>query len=223
MQNGSLAVFSPVALTPEVRSAVDSLGSDVKYIAALDYEHHIFLSEWSRAYPSASLIGVEGLPEKREQDPATAGSKFRYVWTAKNKHEMHVDSDFDREFDVEYVNGHLNKELVFNHKPTKTLIQADLIFNLPAYEQFSKSGQHPETGFLNKLVAGLTSTKGTAIWQKRFIWYVAAKDRPAVNQSVSRIARWDFNRIIPCHGDVIETGGKGIFQKMFEWHLSAQK
>lgn len=223
MQNGSIAVFSPTALTSEVRSAVDALGSNVKYIAALDIEHHIFISEWSRAYPSASLIAVEGLPEKREQDPATAGSKFQYVWTAKNKHEMHIDSDFNQEFDIEYVNGHANKELVFYHKPEKTLIQADLMWNLPAYEQYSKIGDSPVTGFLTKLFNGLQNTTGTAIWQKRFLWYVSAKDKPAFNQSVKRIASWDFDRIIPCHGDVIETGGKGIFQKVFEWHLNAQK
>ena len=223
MQNGSLAVFSPTALTPEVRSAVDSLGSNVKYIAALDYEHHIFMTEWSRAYPSASLLGIEGLPEKREQNRATAGSKFQYVWTANNKHEMHIDPEFDQEFDVEYVNGHANKELVFYHKPEKTLIEADLMFNLPAYEQYSKSGESPVTGFLTKLFNGLQHTNGTAVWQKRFLWYLASKDKPAFNQSVTRIMGWDFDRIIPCHGDVIETGGKGIFQKIFEWHLNAQK
>ena len=223
MRNGSLAVFSPTALTPEVRSTVDSLGSNVKYIAALDYEHHIFITEWSRAYPSASLLGVEGLAEKREQSPATAGTKFQYVWTAKNKHEMHIDPEFDQDFDVEYVDGHANKELVFYHKPDKTLIQADLMFNLPAYEQFSKSGESPVTGFLTKLFNGLQNTNGTAIWQKRFLWYVSAKNKPSFNQSVKRIAGWDFDRIIPCHGDVIETGGKGVFQKVFEWHLNAHK
>ena len=223
MQNGALAVFSPTALTPEVRSTVSSLGDNVQYIAALDYEHHIFMSEWSRAFPSAALIGVEGLPEKREADPKTAGTKFQYVWTAKNKHEMHIDTEFDREFEVEYVNGHANKELVFLHKPDRTLIEADLMFNLPAYEQFSKSGESPVTGFLTKLFNGLQNTTGNPIWQKRFLWYLASKDKPSFNQSAKNIAAWDFERIVPCHGDVIEFEGKGIFRKVFEWHLNAKQ
>lgn len=37
LQNGSVAVFSPTALTPEVKETVKSLGT-VKYIAALDME-----------------------------------------------------------------------------------------------------------------------------------------------------------------------------------------
>lgn len=224
LQTGALAVFSPVALTPEVRSTLTSLGNDVKYIAAPDMEHHIFLSEWAKAYPGAAVMGMEGLPEKREKDPATAGTTFSYVWTAKNKKEMTVDPDFDREFEVEYVSGHANKELVFCHKPERTLIQADLIFNLPAYEQFSKTGESPESGIFTKLFTGFQNTKGDATWQKRFIWYIGgAADKPSFNESMRRMNGWDFDRIIPCHGDVIETGGKGIFQKVLEWHLSGQK
>lgn len=129
LKSGALAVFSPTALTPEVRSTVESMGNKVGYIAALDYEHHIFITEWASAFPSAKLLGVEGLPEKREKDQATAGTKFQHVWTQKNKASMTVDPDFDSEFDYEYVGSHANKELVLLHKPDKTLIEAEYVFS----------------------------------------------------------------------------------------------
>lgn len=192
------------------------------YISALDYEHHIFIGEWAKAYPSAKLMGVEGLPEKREKDKATAGSRFEHVWTMKNKTSMKVDPEFDAEFDYEYVGSHANKELVFNHRPSKTLIEADMMFNLPAREQFSRTGEDPTSGFLTRLFIGMQNTVGAATWQKRFLWYAASfGDRKGFNQSAQKIAGWHFDRIIPCHGDVIETGGKGIFKKVFEWHLNA--
>jgi len=135
-----------------------------------------------------------------------------------------VDADFDREFDYEYVHAHQNKELVFNHKPSKTLIEADLMFNLPANEQMSKTDISPTAGILTQLFVGMMSTKGTATWQKRFLWYGAsAADRTSFNRSVEKIDSWDFNRIIPCHGDVIENDGKAVFKKVFEWHLAAAK
>ena len=222
LQSGALAVFSPTALTPEVRSTVESLGNKVSYIAAPDIEHHIYISDWAKAYPSAALMGPEGLPEKREQNSETKGNTFKYIWTNKNKGSLKVDEDFDKEFDVEYVGAHTNKELVFCHKPSRTLIEADLIFNLPATEQFSKTKEDPEAGFLTKLFISFQNTKGAATWQKRFLWYVASSgNRPDFNKSVAKIAKWDFDRVIPCHGDVIETGGKGIFQKVMAWHLSA--
>jgi hypothetical protein len=118
----------------------------------------------------------------------------------------------------------LNKELVFNHKPSKTLIEADLLFNLPAIEQYSKAGPvNPETGILTRIWTGLNNTKGDATWQKRLIWYgPSSGNRSSFNKSIARINGWDFDRIVPCHGDVIETGGKGIFQKVMEWHLKAK-
>ncbi|MCJ1248737.1 hypothetical protein MMC30_005956 [Trapelia coarctata] len=224
LQNNSLAVFSPIALTPDVRTHLEELGNNVQYISALDYEHHIFISEWAKAFPNAKILGVEGLPEKRESSKETAGNKFDHVWTRGNKDDFRVDPDFDRDFEYEYVGSHANKELVFYYKPDKTLIEADLMFNLPATEQYSRTKEGAEQGVLTKLFVGFMNTQGAAKWQKRFIWYApSAKDRKGFNQSIKRINSWDFQRIIPCHGDVIENNAKGIFQTVFDWHIKSQK
>jgi hypothetical protein len=188
----------------------------------MDFEHHIFVSDWAKAYPNAKLLGVEGLPEKREANKETAGTNFSHVWTKKNKESMTVDPEFDREFNYEYVGSHANKELVFCHKPDRTLIEADMMFNLPANEQYSRSNERPTQGFLTRFFIKFQSTVGVATWQKRFLWYAASmSDRPDFNRSVKKINSWDFEKIIPCHGDVIENNGKGVFQKVFEWHLKA--
>ncbi|KAF2093492.1 hypothetical protein NA57DRAFT_81421 [Rhizodiscina lignyota] len=221
LQSGALAVFSPTALTPEVKEKVESLGGDVKYIAATDIEHHIFIGAWSKEYPKAKVIGPEGLPEKRAKQK-NEDVHFTYVFTAKNKNDLKIDDDFDANFDYEFVDGHANKELVFNYKPERTLIEADLMFNLPATEQFSKSGQSPNSGILTKIFIYLNGTAGAALAQKRLIWYgPSSANKPSFNKSVDKIAKWDFDRIIPCHGDVIETDGKGIFEKIMEWHIKA--
>jgi hypothetical protein len=226
LRNGSLAVFSPVALTPEVKETVASLGQ-LRYIVALDLDHHIFLGPWHEAYPDAKVLAPEGLSEKRAQQ-GNENVPFAYVFTQANKAEMKIDPEFDAEFDYEYVGSHATKELVFNYKPEKTLIEADFLFNLPATQQFSKTPSTASTGavnnFLTKLFVGVQSTSGTATWQQRFIWYASSSpDRPGFAQSVERINQWDFERIVPCHGDVIESGGKGIFQKVLAWHLDASK
>ncbi|MCJ1468779.1 hypothetical protein MMC07_007409 [Pseudocyphellaria aurata] len=223
LESGAIAVFSPTALTPEVRSTVEELGNNVAYLAAMDFEHHIFLSDWAKAFPSAKVMGVEGLPEKREADPATAGTTFSWVFTTKNKASLRIDPDFDREFDYEYVDSHANKELVVNHRPNRTLITADMVFNLPAHEQYSRTDEAATDGWLTKFFTSFQNTRGTAIWQQRFIWHVASKsDRPSFARSCRTIASWDFDRLIPCHGDVIETGGKGIFKKVMAWHLKGE-
>jgi len=120
----------------------------------------------------------------------------------------------------------MNKEVVFLYKPERTLITADLLFSLPATEQFSKTEETATSGIATRLFSLLNSTQGSALGQKRLLWYGisnGAKDRDGFNTSVSKIANWDFDRIIQCHGDVIESGGKGIFQKVFEWQINAAK
>ena len=97
-----------------------------------------------------------------------------------------------------------------------------MMFNLPANEQFSRTGEDPTSGTLTKIFTGFQNTVGLATWQRRFLWHIAsAGDREGFNQSVRKIAGWDFDRIIPCHGDVIESGGKGVFKRVFDWHLNA--
>jgi hypothetical protein len=219
MQNGSLAVFSPIALTDDVKTKVASLG-EVKYITALDIEHHIFLGPWHSAYPNAKVLGPEGLPEKRQKQN-NEPVPFSHVFSA-SKPSTSIDPDFDAEFDYEFVSAHMNKEIVFNHKPSRTLIQADLIFNYPANEQFSKAGVSATSGILTKLFGAFTNTQGNG--QRRLNWYgTSAGDRAGFARSMARIDKWEFERIVGCHGDVIESGGKGIFRHIFQWHLDLAK
>lgn len=221
LQSGSLAVFSPTALTDEVKAKVAELG-EVKYITALDAEHHIFLGPWHAAFPTAQVIGPETLPEKRTRQK-NEDVPFAHVFHA-NKPLPSISPEFDSEFEYTFVPDHANKELVFHHKPTRTLIQADLLFNLPATEQFSKAGVNAQSGILTKLFGALMNTAGNAGGQKRVIWYgVGGSNRSGFSKSVAEIDAFDFERIIPCHGDVIETGGKGIFRKVFEWNLQLAK
>jgi len=149
---------------------------------------------------------------------------FSVIFTAKDKETTRVDEEFDSEFDYEFVDGHMNKELVFNHKPDKTLIEADLLFNLPATEQFSKTGVSGTSGILTKIFGSLNNTQGAAMGQRRFIWYaISAGNRTSFNKSIQKINGWNFDKIVPCHGDVIEANGKGIFDKIFAWHLENKK
>lgn len=223
LPSSALAVFSPVALTEEVRAHISALGAGpVRYLVAPDMEHHIFLSAWSAAFPDAKLIGPSGLPEKRARQ-ANKPAEFDVVYPDDlAQPKPSVDAEFDAEFDVEYIPSHPNKELVFLHRRDRTLLEADMLFNLPATEQYSRVPESHRGNIWSTLfgAAQTTDPKLGATWQKRFIWYgFSARDRPAFNASVARIAAWDFDRIIPCHGDVIEKDGKEVWKRMFAWNI----
>ncbi|KAI5302430.1 hypothetical protein KEM56_000703 [Ascosphaera pollenicola] len=220
LKTGSLAVFSPVAYTPSVEAKLNELGNRVRYLVAPDVEHHIFIHAWKDLYPSAEIIGPHGLQEKWATNAATKDEKVDYVFTPQNKREMKIQPEFDDEFDYEYVDAHQNRELVFCHRPTRTLIEADLMFNLPACEQYSKSPENPQGSAAAKLMnrAGCAQANHNN-WQRRFLWYAAIRDHTSGKESLGRIAQWDFQRLIPCHGDVIETAAKNTFLDVFKWFL----
>ncbi len=180
------------------------------------------LGEWHKEYPNAKVLGPEGLREKRAKQK-NEDVPFSVIFSAKDKHSVKVDPEFDADFDYEYVDAHPNKEIVFNYKPDRALIEADLLLNLPATEQFSKSNESPTSGFLTWLFVALNNTQGAAMGQRRLIWYgiSAGSKGPSYNKGVAKIASWDFDKIIPCHGDVIEENGKSVFQKIMQWNIEA--
>lgn len=229
LTSGGLAVFSPVALTEATKAKVASLGGDVRYIVAPDIEHHIFLSEWAAAYPDAKLVGPEGLPEKRQKaggDPRIGKEPFATVVTKANGRDAKaIGDDFAADFELEYVHVHPNKELVFLYRPTRVVVQADLMFNLPAEEQYSRvpEDKKPKAGLLVKLFNSFQTTQGEALGMKRFLWHAASRsDREGFNESVRRIAGWEFDTIVPCHGETIVGNGKAVFEKVFAWHLEGK-
>ncbi|RPB05246.1 hypothetical protein L873DRAFT_1825395 [Choiromyces venosus 120613-1] len=219
LRTGNLAVFSPVALTTPVHSTLQSLGNAVTYLVAPDIEHHMHLSAWKSSFPTATVIGPEGLYEKRKAQ-GDDDVPIDIIFTKENKHSLKLPEELAAEFNVEYFDGHANKEIVFLHKSEEeggTLIQADLLFNLPAYEQFSKSGVSATGGMMTKMMTRFMNTKGRG--QMWFNWYMLSKDKPSFSKSAKVVASWEFERIVPCHGDVIENGGSAVFKRFFAWHL----
>lgn len=169
LTSGSLAIFSPVPLSTEVSSTISALGGNVAYIICPDIEHHMQLSAYKRAFPSALVFGPEGLREKRAKSGET-DVVIDFEYTRDNKASMKLPEDLARDVEIEYWDGHANKEITLLHKPTRTLIEADLVFNLPAYEQYSKSGEDPTKGVWTKMMMYFTNTQQGHKGQQRFLW-----------------------------------------------------
>jgi hypothetical protein len=59
LSNGSLFVWSPVALPDSLRSSVDALGR-VRRLVSPNALHHLFLWEWKTAYPAGASAPRRG-------------------------------------------------------------------------------------------------------------------------------------------------------------------
>src|SRR5215467_9768681 len=64
LAGGGLFIWSPIALSNELRAAVDALG-DVHFLVTPTKMHHLSLTMWRNAYPRAVLYAAPGSRERR--------------------------------------------------------------------------------------------------------------------------------------------------------------
>ncbi|EPS95076.1 hypothetical protein FOMPIDRAFT_1133127 [Fomitopsis schrenkii] len=207
LSNGDVWVMASTPLTAETKAKLNELGP-VKWIVGADAVHHMFLGEFKKEYPEAKLVAVDEAVKKKSKE----GLEFHGVWGTDPR-----DRQFGFENDVQhcFFDGFANRDTAFFHPASKTLIVADLLFNLPATEQYSKSSS---SGTI-PIFGSLTPYMGI---HKRFTWYLGV-DKEAMKRDVKTVANWDFDRIIPCHGDVIEKDGKKAWCEAYKWYIDADK
>ena len=89
----------------------------------------------------------------------------------------------------------MREHLVF-HRSSRTLIVADLLFNFgpdtPAWTLF--------------LVLCAVGSKHNPGMSRPF--RMAVKDKAAFQRSLEALKKWDFDRIIVGHGEIVETDGE---------------
>jgi len=203
LSDGGVWVIASTPLSEETKAAVDKLGP-VSYLLAADLDHHFFLTEWKRAYPKAKMIGVEGLPEKKKAE----SWEFDRVYTQGSENKF----GFEQDITACYFSGFSKKDVAWLHVPSQTLIVADLIFNLPANEQYSKSRSRSKVPFIGKF-----SPKED--FHKTFVWN-EGKDKEAMRKDAKTVAEWKFQRIIICHGDVIEDDAVTVWKTVYSKYLA---
>ncbi|KIL57556.1 hypothetical protein M378DRAFT_133232 [Amanita muscaria Koide BX008] len=202
LRDGGIWVLASTPLNEETKATIDKLGP-VRYIVGGNAVHRLFLSDFKKAYPDAKLIAPQAAIDGYH-DPST---KFDGAWGSD-----HPDTKYGFEDEVKhcYFEGFRNKDVAFFHHDSKSLIEADLLFNLPAHEQYSKSNQLAHIPVLGLLLR-------PSFLNPRVAWGLA-HDKEAMKNHVKTIESWEFERIIPCHGDVIEKDAKAAWREAYRAH-----
>jgi len=197
LRNGGVWVMASTALDAETKAKLDDLGP-VEYICGINAVHYLYLGDFKKAYPNAKLYA----PVEATQVPETKGLTFDGSW---GKDSAGTVYPFEDEIKALHFAGFKNKDVVFYHLESKVLLEADLIFNLPATEQYSKtkmSGKFPIIGSISP-----------SSWLQQKSVGGLGVDKEVMRRDAKTVAGWDINKIIPCHGDVIEQNGSEAWKK----------
>ena len=189
--DGGLFVHSPVALDATTREAVDALG-EVKAIVAPSLFHHLYVAEWARAYPGASLWACPGLEKKRKD----------VGWSGVLSDEP--EAAWRGELEQVFLSARtMENEVVFFHRKSKTIVSCDFIFNLCS---------HPSR--LTRVVTGLMGHRKPGI---TLLERVMIRNRVAAREQIGRVVGWGAEHIVLAHGDIIESNGTEIVRDAYSW------
>lgn len=189
--NGELWVHSPIRWSEELAAELAALGPLRDLVVPSRY-HDTWMPRWFKKYPAARVCVAPGVAEDHPDWP----SSMQLAGPAL--------AEWAPDLEQGPVRGMPSfNEYVFRHVPSRTLIVSDLVFHFPPG---TRTGWTRAVLWLNRTYGGLRSSA---------LLRLAIKDRRAFQRSIEEIRRWDFDRIIPGHGTVLDTGGKAAFDLAF--------
>ncbi|ARV57759.1 hypothetical protein BZZ01_03125 [Nostocales cyanobacterium HT-58-2] len=201
LTTNELIVISPIQSDNATIHKLNKIGK-VAYIIAPNIYHHLFVSDFKSVYQKAQLWVTPGLASKRPN------LYFDKVIT--NKEGNILDEVYYLLFDgfkvLDLSGPSIVNEFVFFHKKSRTLILTDTAFYFD--ESFSLKTR------LAAQLLGAYKQLSPSLLDK-----LAITDKEKVRESVEKILRWDFDRVIMAHGSIIETNGKQKLKEGYEWVL----
>ncbi len=195
LANGELVLHSPVQLNQELNLQLKALGRPA-YILAPNRFHHLGVGDYLTAFPDIRVFLAPGLDKKRGDLPC-------HGILPKDQ-----PPQWQGEIELELFGGApLVSEVIVFHAPSRTLILTDLAFNF----------RHPQ-GFGLRMYLRMNSALGRVAtpWLMRRL----TRDKAAARASLQRVLKWDFQRIVVSHGEVVEEHARLIFEDTFSWALT---
>lgn len=184
--DGELILHSPAPLTRTLRDELDALGRVGSIV--VPWAHGAFAEQAALAYPAARLLAAPAPPRRRGalRFDGSLADQPPEAWSGRV--ETHL------------VQGFRLNEVVLFERPSRTLVITDLCFHIHR--------SHSASARLFFRANGMWRRFGPS----RLIRHLAVSDRVAFERSLERILCWDFERIVPGHGEVIEHGGRGALR-----------
>lgn len=194
LRAGDLVLWSPTALTDDLRAALAALGP-VRHLVAPNGLHHTFLADWQRAYPDALVHAPPGLREKRGdiRFDAEFGDAPVAAWSGEVDHAI-------------MRGNRITTEVVLFHHESRTAIFTDLL------QQFPRGWFRGWRAVVARL--DLMEAADPAVPRK---FRVAFHDRRAARQSLHIILGWPTQKVIMAHGPLVPRDGQAVLRRAFRW------
>jgi len=117
-----------------------------------------------------------------------------------------------------YLPTFQHKEILLFHRPSATVFCADMIWNLPAREQYEHANlpEHEHKGILTSIADSLVHPDGTT--HKLLTYVMSPKPSPDFTAQIHKLIHvWKPQVLVPEHGDVMTTDVLGHLETALSW------
>jgi len=194
LSDGSVWVWSPVALTEKLVDEVQAIGP-VRHIVSPNKIHHLFLREWADRWPDARLYAPPGLAQRKPD--------IRFDAELDDEPDPAWAEDIDQ---VVFRGSLAMEEVVFFHRKSRTAIICDLIQRHP---ESTMSGWK---GLLMRL-DGLVGEKGSTPRE----WRASFLRRGPARAAREKVLGWESERLLIAHGECADTDATAIIEAALSW------
>jgi hypothetical protein len=194
LSDGSVWVWSPVALTPELESSVDAIGP-VRHIVSPNKIHHLFLKQWTERWPDARVYAPPGLASRKPE------LRFDAELTGE------ADPAWAADLDQAIFRGSIAmEEVAFFHRPSRTAILCDLV---QRFDPEFVTGLKGALMRLDSLVGEGGSTPRE--WRASFL------RRGPTRAARAKVLAWEPERLLIAHGMCAQQGATKILERALAW------
>jgi hypothetical protein len=191
LPGGGLWLHSVVAVDDILADEIQAQGT-IEHIVMPNLYHHVYVTDAIQRWPAARVHAPTGMRRKRP--------------------EVRIDAELSETPDPDWggvlapvhIEGSILDETVFVHRPTRTLVCADLV------ENFDTSPH-----LLTRLYLDAAGIRGRVGFSRLF--RPVYRDRRATRESLERLLALDFDRIVLTHGRVLEQGGPAAVREAYRW------
>ncbi len=194
-----LFVHSPTLPTPELKAEIAAIGAP-RWIVAPNRIHYWWIPDWHAAFPDAQVWLA---PRIREQ----AGARIGFDCLTLNRTQGYP---WDAAIDTLPIAGSYMTQVEFFHRPSRTLVVADLIENFEPAKVDS---------WLMRLLIRLGGVRDPNGQMPRDVRVTFANNRRRLKDAVETMIGWNPERIVLAHGRWYERNGAAELRRAFRWLL----
>jgi hypothetical protein len=186
LPDGTLAVYSPIGFDDDAAAQLAALG-EVAHLIVPSKLHHVFAADAAARWPAAQIHAAPGVRGKQPdlRIDRELGTGEPAAWRGV--------------LDVVAIDGvpKIDEHVVFHH-PSRTLVCADLLFNIQA-----------PANLRTRIALAVTGVGGKRLAQSRE-WRWARRDAAAARAAAERVLAWPIAQVAPCHGEPCAVDAPGL-------------